>query len=194
MIDNTFEIEAKIKVDDIEHLRSRLIDVGAEYLAAVMQTDTYFDRPDGWLRDHDRGLRIRRTEFIDGPVEPDLRPELTCKGPRDPGGVYKTRREIQIRLDQADAFEGILSIAGMARCMTIQKRRSSYLLGPCRIELDELPMLGFFVEIEAPGEGEITSAIELLGLQNDTISETYVYLALSHCKEQGIEGKDISFE
>ena len=193
MDNEQIEIEAKIKVDDVSAVRQRLNDLEAEYLGTVLQTDTYYDRPDGWLRENDRGVRIRRFVYITGPDQADARPQLTCKGPRDSSSKYKARVERQFRLDDVEVFEEMLSIMGMEKCLTIQKRRGSYLLGNCRIELDELPMLGFFVEIEAPAESDITTAMGMLGLHGESITDSYVHLAQACCNNQDLAGQSILF-
>ena len=53
------EIEAKMKVDDLESIRLRLEAAGAVPDGQVMETNTFFDTPNGGLRDADKGLRLR---------------------------------------------------------------------------------------------------------------------------------------
>ena len=51
-------------------------------------------------------------------------------------------------------------------------------LDTCRVELDEVPLLGTFVEIEGPTEAAIEAALERLGLAGQA-TEPKSYVGLS---------------
>jgi len=53
------EIEAKMKVDDLEVIRLRLEAAGAVAVGQVLETNTFFDTPNCALREADKGLRLR---------------------------------------------------------------------------------------------------------------------------------------
>ncbi len=188
------EVEAKLSVESFQPLRDALHTAGATYLGTVLQTDTYYDTPGGQLAGSDRGMRIRRVELLDpGRGEWDLRPQLTYKGPRKTGADYKTRREIQTHFDAPYAMAEVLEVCGLAVSMIIQKRRSSYRLDSCMVELDELPIIGRFVEIEGPDEQTISSTCRALGLDGQVIHDSYLRLAEAACKKQNRDSHKVTF-
>ncbi|MFW6133331.1 MAG: class IV adenylate cyclase [Planctomycetota bacterium] len=175
------EIEAKFKVDAFERVRRVLRREGAEYVATVLQTDTYYDTGEGMLRGRDCGLRIRELRCLrrgESPV--DTRPLLTAKGPVKPGAApnrsAKVRREVQTHLDNPDAVRELFEAMGLQRSLTVQKRRATYRLGRCLIELDELPVVGRYVEVEAPGEEALDAMRRRLRLPGEPITDHYVNL------------------
>ena len=174
------EIEAKFKVADHRATRRALRAAGAEYLGTVAQMDTYYDTSDGMLLGRDVGLRIRATRCLRRGAEPvETRPLLTAKGPRAPGRGAKVRQEVQTRLDDAAGVEEILAAAGFEPQVVVEKRRASYQLGRCRVELDDLPAVGCFVEIEAPNPKAIARTAGALGLSGEPITDHYVMLVLA---------------
>jgi adenylate cyclase class 2 len=109
---------------------------------------------------------------------------LTYKGAREKGqGGLKVREEIETLVEDAEAMAGILRAGGLALSLTVQKRRSSYLLGGCKVELDELPLLGKFVEVEGPDAATIHAVMERLGLRGETITKSYVGLLAKEAGE-----------
>ncbi len=191
----TQEIEAKFKVADFSAVRKKLRNEGAEYCGTVLQTDRYFDTPDHRLLGEDRGLRIRSARYLESTTgHKDIRPLLTYKGPAGDNARVKIRREIQTRLDDADAIVEIFTACGMGLSFTVQKRRASYKLDDCLIELDELPLIGCFVEIEAPSEREIQQASERLCLPGEPISMHYIDLLSARCERVGADCHNVTFD
>ena len=198
------EKEAKFKVRSHAAVRRALKAAGAAYLGTVLQTDRYFDLPDASLRRGDRGLRIRTVRRLrptagrrvgtEGGEDP--RPLVTLKGPRRPGKI-KIRTEVQTHVDNPGALVEAFRACGLAVSMTIQKRRASYLLegrfGRCRVELDELPLLGSFVEVEGGGEKAIRDACRRLGLAGESITVPYTFLVADYCRRRGISPSRVRF-
>lgn len=177
------EIEAKFKVADFAAVRRALRAAGAKFMGNVEQTDDYYDTPDKSLLARDCGLRIRSTRIRrKGEATIDTRPLLTYKGPGGNHKRMKIRREVQTHLDCPIAIAEVLGACGMELTMTIQKRRTSYKLGRCMVELDELPVIGRFVEIEAPGEKFIDAACRKLRISVEPITDHYITLLCKACK------------
>ena len=187
------EHEAKFKVASLAAIRRRLRAAGAAHLGTALETDEYYDTAEGRLLAADSGVRVRTFRKLAGPAGMDLRPQLTFKGPRQPGRKIKVRTERQVRLDDADAAGRILQALDLDVAMVIQKRRASYRLGRCRIELDELPLLGCFVEVEGPGARAIDRVCDLLGLTGQPILEPYTALAAEHCRKAGRSARRVTF-
>ena len=172
------ETEVKFRVRDLAAVRRRILRAGGRFLGAVVETDVYFDTPDAALRRGDRGLRIRRFRRLRGGTCDGLAPLLTYKGPRARSASAKIRPEFQARIDDPDAVEEVLKALGLRPAMIVRKRRSSFRLGRCRVELDELPRLGRFVEVEAPDERALRAACRRLQLAGRPILVPYTRLIL----------------
>ncbi len=169
--------------------------MGGKYLGTVIQTDSYFDTPQRSLLNAEHGLRIRRTKFIRSSDEHnDRRPLLTFKGPSLPGRRIKVRREVQTRLDDADAIVEIFKAVGLREVLVVQKRRASYRLGRCLVELDELPLIGCYVEIEAPDEKSIDRAAKKLALASEPITAHYVDLVTARCRRLPKACMEVTFD
>ncbi|MBN1555096.1 MAG: class IV adenylate cyclase [Phycisphaerae bacterium] len=189
------EIEAKYPVQDHPSIRRRLRGAGAVFLGTVIQTDRFYDRPDHRFRRSGCGLRLRSLKVLrSGAWNPDPRAEITFKGPVEANLKVKIRREIQTRLDDESAAHELLLACGLIQTFCYQKRRSSYRLGRCRVELDSLPLLGAFVEIEGPNESAIHAAREILRIQADHIPASYLQLLTQHAKAKKRSTEEITFE
>jgi len=173
----------KFKVASHVAVRRALKRAGAKFLGSVLQSDTYFDTAGRSLLAGGCGLRIRTARTLRRGAAPAAnRPLLTYKGPASRRAGLKARREIQTHLDDGWAMAEILAACGLTPAATIQKRRASYRLGRCLIELDELPIIGRFVEIEAPGKKHILAAAAKLGLDDEPITDHYLDLLARVCK------------
>lgn len=198
-----FEVEAKIKVDAHEAIQARLAALGARRLGSVLEKNAIFDDPSGSLFKRDCGLRVRTCRHNDGRSSATL----TFKGPQQPGPL-KRRQEIELAITESAAARELLRGLGYLEVLGFEKRRETWELqpsedrqkspsasAPCRVELDELPHLGRFVEIEGPSEAAIEDARASLGLSDHPlIRATYVALLLDHCSALGLPPADIAFE
>jgi len=188
------EIELKVAVADHAAVLAALREAGAEPLGSLLQTDRFFDLPGRHLRQADSALRIRTLEPAGSiPAGRDLRAEVTFKGPRQPNASgLKVRGEVQTRIDDAAALLAIFSACGLRPMLTVQKRRTSFRLGGCAVELDELPALGCFVEIEGPDEQAIAAVRQRLGLAGEPITRSYV--AMVDARFGGLaDGAEVTF-
>jgi adenylate cyclase class 2 len=158
--DVSTEIEAKLKVDSLPQVERRLAACGASFVRETMQTDYYFDTPDRDLTRTDRCLRLRSER-----VDQRERRILAYKGAKEPDD-YKKRVETEIEVNDAAATESLLNGLGYQRALAFDKRRRLWRLHDCEVALDELPLLGTFVEIEGPDSHAIARVQALLGLSD----------------------------
>ena len=169
------ELECKIAVPSHDRLIELLRSAGARRIGRVREMNRLLDTPDRSVFRRGCGLRVRTIEVLDGTGPTS---SLTFKGPVQES-AFKCREEIQINLsDRADpgpassectakADEGMLRLLhalGFAEWLTFEKIRESWQLGACAIELDELPLLGRFVEVEGPDEQAIHLCLDTMGL------------------------------
>jgi len=171
------EIEAKIKVDSLQEVAARLSELGAEFLSEYVQKDQYFDDAGRTLTKTDRGIRLRRQKS--GNEEKIF---LTYKGAREKDR-FKKRQEIEMEITDGDSIENLLLAIGYEKAIVFEKKRRVYRLGGCEVALDELPLLGSFVEIEGPDGEKIADVQKSLGLSDlPSIKESYAGLMAAKLK------------
>lgn len=165
------EIEAKLKVDSHESIRRKLKKLRAKMHSQQKQTDIYYDDENRTLTRTDRCLRLRCSKI--GRVEKNY---LTYKGPREKDD-FKKRAQIETRLEQPRPIVDIFQNLGFEKKLVVEKKRQTWLLNKCEIALDELPLLGTFVEIEGPDAEKIDHVKKKLGLeQSKHITRSYACL------------------
>ncbi len=152
------EIEAKLKVDSLEPIAEKLNALGAQFIAVQFHKDTFFDRTDRELIAGGRGLRLRKCR-----TDQQKTYFLTYKGPKQKS-TFKKRREIEIQILDPQTTENLLFAIGYEKILTVEKKRQVYRLGDCEIALDEVELLGSFIEIEGPDEEKITEIQKKLNL------------------------------
>jgi len=199
------ELEIKLRVESHETLRRRLRAVGATPVGRVFETNHILDTAEGTLRARGSGLRLRVSDPADGASAaagtagencPTAGAEatLTFKGPVQPAGV-KQRKEIEARVGQPETMLELLGALGFVEVLCYRKRRESFLMESCRVELDEVPLLGLFVEIEGPDEDRIRRVQRMLELHSaPAVADSYVALLARRCEEGGLDPRKIDFE
>ena len=175
------EIEAKLKVESHKEVTEKLAELGAEFLDEQLQTDSYFDDANRTLTKGDRCLRLRRQSVGD-----EDKIFLTYKGAREKD-EFKKRQEIEIEIKSADSAEKLLTALGYEKVLVFEKKRRIWQLGDCKVALDELPLLGSFVEIEGRDDERIADVQMELGLADlPHITESYASLV---AKKQIVNSK-----
>jgi len=182
------EIEAKLKVDSFKGIEKKLKALDAEFLRERLHTDAYFDDAQSSLRKADSALRLRhqligrRDQIV-----------ITFKGPRREGR-FKQRQEIQFEVDDARLAEMFLEAIGYKKTLVYQKKRLVWHYGDCEVALDELPLLGKFVEIEGPGEKKIAAVQKKLGLEDlPHIHQSYAALMQKQIRRRGRKNNRVFF-
>ena len=183
------EIEAKLKVESHKEIIEKLAELGAEFLAEQLQTDYYFDDANRTLIETDRCLRLRR-QMVGG----SEKYFLTYKGAKEKN-EFKKRQEIEIEVGDGDLAQKLLSGLGYEKVLVFEKKRRIWRLGECEVALDELPLLGAFVEIEGPDGERIGDVQGNLGLANvPHIGESYAFLMDEKLRQLGKEEREVFFE
>lgn len=169
------EIELKFRLKDPDALRARLVKQNATHTASVLECNVILDTPDHDLLRQDCGLRIRAAQPAGGAGAAHA--TLTYKGPRAVGDL-KQRAEFETEIADAATAIAMLQQLGYHPVVLFEKRRETWRLGSCEITLDELPRLGWYLEIEGPDGDSINNARDTLELSDeDVILKTYVHLA-----------------
>jgi adenylate cyclase class 2 len=165
------ERELKFACDDLEAVRARLADLGAERQApAAFEDNLVFDR-DGELEASGSVLRLRS----------DRRgARLTVKGPpRFEEGV-KLRDEREISVGDAEQTRLLLEMLGYGVVQRYQKMREEWQLGGVLAALDHTP-IGDFVEFEG---SKATQVAKRCGFEVEAAEQrSYLRLYADHLRE-----------
>jgi adenylate cyclase, class 2 len=171
------ETEIKIRIEDPESFCRRLESLDAGVLSARhFEDNCLFDFPGQSLRSSQCLLRIRLAagECL-----------LTYKGPPRQEGIFKTREELETRIENAETILQILERIGLHICFRYQKYRREFVLHGVHVAVDETP-IGNYAEIEGPEDGirEIARKMEVAEAQFLRLS--YYALYLEHCHKNGV--------
>jgi adenylate cyclase, class 2 len=160
------ELEVKIHVADASMVRARVAELAGAAVQHVLELNTFFDSSDGRLRAADCGLRVRTSRLVEtGQVTGSI---LTFKGPRLPGPI-KRREEIEFGVSDANTLQLLLEQLGYTPCLSFEKRRETWRLDGCEVVIDELPHLGYFLEVEGDSQGRVLGVLERLGLSDEPL-------------------------
>jgi adenylate cyclase class 2 len=174
------EIEAKLKVDSLPEVERKLAELGADFQAEQLQTDFLFDDANTTLTAADRCLRLRRQS-----VGGSANFILTYKGAKEKSN-FKKRQEIEIEIMDAESAQKLLSALGYEKILVVEKKRRLWQYGRCEVALDQLPLLGDFVEIEGPNNEEIADVQQRLGLAElPHIEKSYAQLTKEERDQRG---------
>lgn len=187
------EIEVKLRVGDPDAVRRRLAEVGRVAKPAVREDNVILDNPQRELLKAGCGLRVRRT--VDDAGQTAC--VLTFKGPVDPqqakAGV-RSREEIETEVADADALLLVFARLGLTPKIRYEKRRETWQVGECEVVLDEMPKLGWFVEIEAPDVDTLRQVQGELALADSAVvGDTYVKLTADRGATTTDGGRELVF-
>jgi predicted adenylyl cyclase CyaB len=184
------EIEAKMSVESFDPVRAKLRELGAREAGRHFEVNTFFDTEDRSLLAADEGLRLRVERDVASGAE---RHVVTYKGPRQMGQL-KSREEVEVGVSSREGAARLLEKLGYHRTLSFEKRRESWELDGCRIELDELPHLGRFIEVEGPDEKTVLAVRERIELSHRPIvKSSYIAMLMSHLQERGQSTKTVAF-
>jgi predicted adenylyl cyclase CyaB len=185
------EIELKIRVDDLDAVRSKLQSLGGHLLVRLAEVNLFLDTPELSLRKADSGLRIRVETDRDTGLSRGV--IITHKGPRLAGAV-KSREETELRADSLEAAQALLERLGYRPTLRFEKHRDRWELAGCHIELDTVPLLGCFVEIEGPDEATILELRNKIGLGDQPLEPAgYAAMLGRELEARGSSSWDVRF-
>lgn len=150
------EIEQKYRIADPVPIRRQLLRMGAKKGRTGLEHNELFDQEKA-LKKEKKILRLR----FHGGSGPAW---LTLKGPRVKGALHKKRMEIETPV-HFEHVKRILELLGFRVFSSYRKYREEYELPDAKVCLDNLPSVGWFVEIEGRARG-IQRVARELGLDN----------------------------
>ncbi|MFE2929338.1 class IV adenylate cyclase [Streptomyces sp. NPDC059278] len=94
-------------------------------------------------------------------------------------------RETEVTVGDFTETASLLRLAGLTPRGYQENRRTSYTLGPARLEVDEWPRIPPYLEIEADDEAQVWEAAAALGLDRDNLT------SINTTKVYGLYGIDL---
>ncbi len=186
------EIELKLPVGDHHQIRQTLLAHSARLLGDTRELNIFYDRPDNSLRQAGQGLRVRIEHAPNNAAPPQTL--ITWKGP-GVSALMHNRPSIDFYVSPPEAAEPFLLALGFVRKMAFEKRRQSWLLADCRVELDELPRLGRFIEIEGPSEAAVLTVRHHLKLDScPAESRSYASMVAEVLRTSPAAGNTLRFD
>jgi len=184
------EIELKMRLEYPEALEARLKALGANRRGPVMEQNTYYDTSAADLRRAGQGLRLR----IEHPTEGGPpRAIVTHKGPRAPGPL-KTRQETQVQVSDSGQAAELLEALGYRPVLFFEKRRRRWQLDDCSVEIDSLPYIEDYVEIEGPNEQAVLAARVRIEMDKvPLVKKSYLGLLREYLEKQGMSVTRVTF-
>ncbi len=163
------ETEIKIKIAGNREAK-RLLETCArcseEPVKKEHHKDEYYDTKQEELRNKDLTVRIRN---VNGRIV------VALKSPR----IFitdKIQKRIELEFEASDGFKLRKKIyeQGLILLRVIEKRRWNFIIHGCDIAIDEVPFIGWFIEIEGRDSDSIYEIIKLLNLSTDeAVKEHY---------------------
>ena len=185
------EIEAKMKVSDLTLIKQRLVACGATLIGEFLERNTFFDTEDRSLLAADEGLRLRQNQDLNTGKTVCI---MTFKGPRQHGQL-KSREETETTVGSYTDAAGLIERIGFTKVLSFEKRRDSWSINGCEVELDNVPRLGTFVEIEGPKEEAVLKVRDMLQLNDrPLVRASYIAMLMTHLQEEGEAAHEVLFE
>lgn len=183
---NNLEVEVKFLIDDLEAMRQKLLDTGAEVVRPrIYERNVRFDTGDNALLQKEELLRLRQDTAV----------ILTFKGPSEIDRVSeaKVREEIEVEADDFDRLAAILKRLGYEPKQVYEKYRETFHLDDLEILLDEMPY-GNFIELEGT-EPDIKATAQALGLDwQERILSNYLAMMGLLAEFHNLPFLDVTFD
>ena len=148
------ETEVKFNLSDVQSVRERIMELGADVKNRVFETNMRFDDVHESLLRNKSLLRLRR----------DAKNRLTYKSePAIKDDQFKTFRELEVQVSDFTTMKLILEHLGFHQAQIYEKWRETFIFNDTILCLDTMPF-GDFLEIEGKKESiqQLASQIGLL--------------------------------
>jgi adenylate cyclase class 2 len=172
----SIETEIKVEIEDPVEFCRRLSSLNPGILSARhFEDNQLLDFPDRRLGSNQCLLRIR---FAEG------QGLLTFKGPPRPDGIFKTREELETKLENVASMLMVLERIGLRVCFRYQKYRQEFSLDEVHVAVDETP-IGNYVEFEGSEDGIRRLARKMGIAESQFLRLSYYSLYLEYCRDKG---------
>jgi adenylate cyclase class 2 len=178
------ETEVKFFLLNIQTMRNRILDLGADSKGRVFERNFRFEDIPKSLKQKKSLLRLRR----------DTKNILTFKSaPAKKDGSFKIVKELEVEVSDFDTMHHILEALGFHREQIYEKWRETFELHQTYLCLDTMPY-GDFIEIEGQKQN-IRNFASHLGLDwNKRILLNYLEIFEVLKKKLCLEFTDVTFD
>lgn len=178
------EIEVKFRVGNTKPYGEKLQKLGAKLVESGLEKNIKY-KGNGLEKTKDL-LRLR-SYYGKSIITYKSKPKNAPKG-------FKAREEIEVQVSNFENAKKILERLGYEKFWIYEKNRQVWVLDGVEVLIDELPLIGNFVEIEG-SEEEIESTARKLGFDmKDAITKNYEKLYKEYIKENGLSEEDLVFK
>jgi len=175
------ETEIKFPMENLEKVRERLTQKGAEREAGFFEDNIVYDDPEGNLFRRRELLRLRKSDDV----------FLTFKKPVEKA-QFKVMEEHEVRVSDFEETHRIITALGYRKVFRYQKQREIFRFQGTEVLLDHTP-IGNYVEIEGEKE-HILEVCTTLGLSmEEGTPKNYLELYRDYCKRMKLKPKDMVF-
>ena len=147
------EVEVKVLDVDVQAVQQKLVDLGAKQVFDGELDITIFDTEDDRMRKAKNLLRLRS----------DGEKTVLCHKALITKQGAKIMDEHEVEVQDKERAKLFLQSLGFTKQRKQTKHRTSYVLGDVRFELDTLPGIPTFLEIEAKDVETLQKAVARLG-------------------------------
>jgi adenylate cyclase, class 2 len=168
------EIEVKILEIDVDAVRKTLLDLGAKKILDDELSYEILDDREQNLFKEKKLLRVRKSKS-----EAHL-----CFKSKAKKGKLRQAEETEVKIDNYDDTIKILNELGFITKHKGKKHRESYKLDKARYEIDTMPGIPTFLEIEADNEDDLIKGIEKIGFKLEDATTMNGHDVIEHYRNQ----------
>ncbi|MBW2991873.1 class IV adenylate cyclase [Candidatus Woesearchaeota archaeon] len=180
------EIEAKFKVEDLDSLRKKLLDLGLKSSGEEFYENIIFDYPD---------LRLKKDWIVFRLRKKGDKARITFKGKAENKGAASIREETEIKVSDFEKAKYIIRNLGFIESFVYEKKRENFKGKGFDVAIDKNPFIGIYCEIEADSEELFIDAMRKIGFDKEKIiKKNYRQVFEEYCKENNLDVKNMTFE
>ncbi|PIN98959.1 MAG: hypothetical protein COT90_01670 [Candidatus Diapherotrites archaeon CG10_big_fil_rev_8_21_14_0_10_31_34] len=179
------EIEVKHKIKgkkELKKIKNKLNQI-AQFKKKEKELNLVFDSADSSFKKKGFLLRLRKAS----------KNTLTFKSKIKGKGKFKERKETEMQIKDFYRTKKTLEKMNFEPKFIYEKKRETFELNQTEILLDELPFIGFYLEIEG-NKKSIKEVEEKLGLkEKNRITKNYLQLFLDYKKKKRLKAENMLF-
>ena len=154
------EIEVKILEVDVKSITKKLESWGAQKTFEGELTTHHYDFSHQGLEKRNLALRLRKRADSEQTAELTLKEKI---GKTE----AKIMQEYELRVSDFEVMQNILHYLGLKEIKAAKKHRTSYVLGEVHFDLDTVPGIPTFLEIEATTLERVHEYVKKLGFSTE---------------------------
>ncbi len=185
---NTFEIEIKLPVEQLEGIKEKLLWMGFHKEATIREFDMYYNSEYHDVKKLGEALRIRKSMDISSGR---IQAQINFKGKKI-DQVSMSRQEYETEVENPECMEQILIALGFSPVAGVEKTRCYMKRNEMTACLDQVDRLGNFLELEVIASEEsqreeylyaMEQLLKELGLSmEDTVQASYLSMLMEEKK------------